>query len=288
MKIRHILCTMLTAICSVFLIQAVPVSADMGPKPSVTVHIENPPAGEYLVDFLINEKYAQKEYTGDDPAELAIRSFHDGEWVPRLRGDVGHEEGPVKPDENDTVYFFYMVPDYFRIIVADSDGKTYVSNALNPIAFNAEVTFDAAAGTLTENAISGDRLTQGISSTVMLFLLTCFLTILTEGIVMLLFFLKMRGRDWGVFLLTQIGTQLLLYAAIIILNFRGDGGTVALMIMIAEPVIAVTEMGVYLMFMKVEKRGRLAVAALISNTVSAVLGFIPFVWIVVRSLRAAF
>ena len=45
----------------------VPARADMGPKPSVTIHVKNPPSGSYYLDLLV-------------PGEASDKLFDNQEW----------------------------------------------------------------------------------------------------------------------------------------------------------------------------------------------------------------
>ncbi|MFQ9126466.1 MAG: hypothetical protein ACLR4Z_06360 [Butyricicoccaceae bacterium] len=52
----------------------VPARADMGPKPSVTIHVKNPPSGSYYLDLLV-------------PGEASDKLFDNQEWN-HLSGDA--------------------------------------------------------------------------------------------------------------------------------------------------------------------------------------------------------
>ena len=48
----------------------VPLSADTGPKPSITVYVENAPEEEYYLDLLIEEEQPNNTLTEDEIASL--------------------------------------------------------------------------------------------------------------------------------------------------------------------------------------------------------------------------
>lgn len=235
------------------------------------------------IDFLVLKEDSGRiipDIPDDGSPEDVLRAFEDGDWIARCGGDDGMG-GDIESNNAHQYEFYYMCPKYFRMIIVTESGRVITTNALNPLLYNTTVTFDAAAGTLTEDAAAKcSGLLRAFGYTAEMLGITCFCTIAIEGVVMLLFFLKMNGHDWRVFLLTQFYTQILLYAMLYIgMQFGMNLYFLAeLIIVIAEPVI-------YYKCFRTERRKRVAVAGVFANLISAALGLLPFVWIVIRALR---
>ena len=129
------------------------VSADIGPKPSIRVTLENAPS-DYYIALL---KPAKEEKTNsslsldqvdDKSVNAYLKSFYYEGWE--------WYEQPVllnvfrNGGESNTHRFGYMVPTFFRVIVIASDGTVFISNEVERQEFNAVFTYDVATGTLTE------------------------------------------------------------------------------------------------------------------------------------------
>lgn len=210
-------------ICSIILIAfgllflfEIPASADMGPKPSITVTVVNAPEEYYLVDLLMYgrgynmtdaelERYSGKEREMLDTL-IAYRS--DDGMTARIGSVLGTEFSWTKSGE--TYRFGYNnVPDTFQVILVNESGTVTLSQVYHRKSYNSVVTFDASNGEIREY-LWGYAATYLVRFTVTL---TC--TLIIEGIIFLLFKYRFRdGKNGKVFLLTNLGTQLFLYLVI--------------------------------------------------------------------------
>ncbi len=196
-----------------------PVSAraDMGPKPSMTIHVENPPSGTYYLDLLVPDEASYETFDNQDWNHLSEAQM-DAEIIANLRTaarDAGGEgtwhlamlDGTLMPmygeiqSADDTFqYDYHGVPDRFRIVIATKDGAR-----LSPVQQRCrlwqEFTYDYAANTVITDNSWRDYAKQFLSSLLP--------TLLIEGLLLIPFgFWDERNRR--VFLGVNIATQLLL------------------------------------------------------------------------------
>ena len=128
MKTSHKIITLFTLmLCFIFSLSQT-AYADMGPKPSLTIIVENPPEGEYYLDLLVNYDKAYSKLTEETKAGLnaeklkILEDFSEDGWYPALaHGTSVPLTGTVTGKKNgDTMVhgFSYLgVPDTFKVII---------------------------------------------------------------------------------------------------------------------------------------------------------------------------
>ncbi|WP_139199838.1 hypothetical protein [Ruminococcus albus] len=250
-------------------VTAMPVYADMGPKPSIELTVKNAPDEDYYINLLVPGTLRKKEdrlqevneqYSGKD-AELMrviINNTEDG-WYPR-RG--GHFRELTQSKSSRKYEFSYMdVPKTFKVIIVTESGKVIVSNEITRKAFNAVTTFDAETGKLRE------KKTAMLAKQLERFLITFIATLLIEGMIFRCFeFEGKEGHNFAVFFKTNLCTQLLLYVVISLLPLQMliYGGIFA-----AEIIITIIEGCVYSKLLTPKGKG--ARYAIVANILSFVL-----------------
>ena len=198
-----------------------PVRADMGPKPSIKVTIENPPSSDYYVALV-----SQAE--GSKNNDAMIKEFEN-------REDIGPEENhireiiyqynvddfslyicPLRPqmsrsDEDHVYSFTYMVPSEFKVILVTMDGTIYTSPVLYRYGYNCTCTYDVKAGTLVET--TDTRMAIGLY---LVRAALCFLgTIIIELLIMLAFSLSV-SKNFKPFIFINFVTQVLLNGSLLL------------------------------------------------------------------------
>ena len=209
MRFKRIICLLVMMVFPIAF--AFPVFADMGPKPQVTVRVENPPEGLYYLDLLVpyQDDYpnlTEEERAAADPELLkGLASLEDEGWYPALSGGThiplsGSLTG--EPDGGEMVHAFgYAPPDSFRIILASEEG-TVVSDVVETHVFRSTVRFDAQTGETSQRSWWLAYPFQ--------YFTTLIPTLIIEGIVFLLFGFSLK-RHWVFFLILNMSTQLLMY-----------------------------------------------------------------------------
>lgn len=194
----------------------VPVFGDMGPKPQLTVRVENGPEELYYLDLLeegdpckypdmapggLKGNYGEElEILDQDLLASFTAAVPEGWHACVAQGDLVW--GRI--DSRDGCFAFgYMLPITFRILLVTKSGETFLSEPMERQALQCSVTVDWAAGTVGAPPLWWGYATQ--------FLATFLPTLAIEGLLLLLFRLWSRRNVLvflGVNLLTQGGLTL--------------------------------------------------------------------------------
>lgn len=269
--------------------------ADFGPKPQLTVRVENAPQELYYLDLLAEGDWDAEDTDSDDGIE---RSYYgkedtlDPDLLALLRENVpegwhacvaqGTTGAPIYGElyaestdasGNDLhVFAYHGVPSTYRIILVTQSGKVWVSEALERRVLQSSVTVHWADD--TENT------TVTVPSTVtgylLQFLATLVPTLLIEGILLLLFQYSWK-RNWKTFLLVNVLTQGLL--AVASSSVTAHSGVSAWYLFCfflpAELVVMLVEVFLYSGrgLLTGHSKGRAALYAVTANFASAVLGY---------------
>lgn len=247
---------------------AVKVSADFGPKPSITIKAKNMPDTVCYMDLLIEDgdmasdsaKFTSPEY--DQELIGRLRNFNYDGWKPALINDLYMMSGDVVCNIKDgkcTSSYGYRVPVRFMIVVADKNGNLVVSNMVERKAFNSVVYFDFKNANAKERAFPISYLFQ--------FITTCMATLILEGLVLLLFGFGLK-ENLKPFLYINIATQLFLTLAVFYgMYFSGAFAAIALYAL-AEIIIFIMETILFAVFLKQHSKARRVVFSIAANFVS--------------------
>ncbi|MFR0925072.1 MAG: hypothetical protein ACLSGI_10980 [Butyricicoccaceae bacterium] len=142
-----------------FLLAVLPVSAsaDSGPKPQITIQVQNAPDGDYYVDLLVPGEIPERgidniEWNHIDRASLPLdaleRDRMDGWHYAMLDGT----SAPLfykHPDKDTFVFSYFGTPDTFRIAVYDdSQQKVNFSEVMKRTQLQQIFTCDFADNTV--------------------------------------------------------------------------------------------------------------------------------------------
>lgn len=187
----------------------VPVFADFGPKPQLTVRVENAPEELYYLDILAEgdaSRYPEGTVGGLEEDELAAL---DPELLENLISSIpqgwygcltqGRLVGGSIDSDDDVFQFGYLgVPDVCRILIVTKSGETFLSEPFDRQVLQSSAAVDWAAKTVKTPPVSLGYAAQ--------FLATFLPTLAIEGILFLLFRLWSR-RNALVFLGVNLVTQ---------------------------------------------------------------------------------
>lgn len=270
----------LTSLLILSLVLILPVSADMGPKPQITITVVNPPAGAYYLDLLEQHDPGDTVYSNLSDEELAalpeavrttLQGYRDGGWQPALTVGTriplfGGLTGKAQ-DDGTVVHTFsyYGTPSEYRIIVVTADGSVTVTEPLAREAFRQTVTYDFAAGKATnETSVPLAYATQ--------FAMTCTGTLLLEGVLLWAFGFFRRENllpFFGINLVTQIGLTAVTGTTLI---YSGSFSAYIVFIL-CEIVIFCAEAIACAFLLKGHGKGRRIAYSLTANLASAVMGW---------------
>lgn len=281
----------------------VPVFADFGPKPRLTVRVENAPEELYYLDILAEGDasrysdetvgglrpsyvYTEEELATLDQALLAALTAAVPEgWHCCVVQDT-LIWGNIVSDE-DLFQFGYGLPDVCRILIVTKSGETFLSEPIERQVLQSSATVDWVAKT-----VKTPPLWRGYAAQ---FLATFLPTLAIEGLLFLLFRLWSRRNALvflGVNLVTQGGLTLWtsmrtvrygwLWAGMIrsdlkcAVRFFDLGGLLYdffdYWLLPAEVLIFLAEMGLYMKFFRDCSKKRAALCALTGNLASFLLG----------------
>lgn len=251
-----------------------PAYADLGPKPSIELHIINPPDGIYYVDLLqdhnenseLNLKYTEEKCDecglNYDMVQTMFNYSEDG-WYPRKGGIMNSS---INVSNSEHIYdFTYIVPDEFKIMIVTEDLQTIISPLVKPRAYNCVITLDAEKCTTAEaeSSVSENQLNT-ILSTIMLFIITCSITILIERFIFFCFRINMKIKEnKRFFYLMNIITQLLLY---LFIEISGQ------LFIPAEILIFTIEACLFAFKIKEVGKGRIIACTVAANLISMLAG----------------
>ena len=258
--------------------------ADMGPKPQLTIRVENAPEELYYLDILAEGNYADDEnpfdglewsYSDEEIAALdqelleALRAAVPEGWhACTAQGSTGAPMwGDLYPDEDGLHTFGYHgVPETYRVLMVTKSGEVFLSEVCTRTALQSSAAVDWAAKCVTVPSISAAYATQ--------FLATFVPTLLMEGILLALFGLWNR-KNVLVFLLVNLVTQggLTVYFGISAVRYGVSGGY-RFLLAAAELAILFAEYLLYRRFLTGRTQERIAAYAVTANVCSAILGFI--------------
>lgn len=269
--------------------------ADFGPKPQLTVRVENAPQELYYLDLLAEGDWDAEDTDSDDGIE---RSYYgkedtlDPDLLALLRENVpegwhacvaqGTTGAPIYGElytestdasGNDLhIFAYHGVPSTYRIILVTESGKVWLSDALERRVLQSSVTVHWSDDT--------EHTTVTVPSTVTGYLLqfvaTLVPTLLIEGLLLLLFQYSWK-QNWKAFLLVNVLTQGLL--AVASSSVTAHSGVSAWYLFCfflpAEFVVMLVEVFLYSgrSLLTGHSKGRAALYAVTANFASAVLGY---------------
>lgn len=266
-------------LCMLFLcLTALPLwaSADMGPKPQLTIRVEDPPEGLYYLDLLIPED-ARGSYDNlgdesyDDALLTGLHSWEDEGWYPAFAGGTKAPLfGRLTAGEDGIHRFtYYGLPQIFRIALSTAEGACATEVSFTRTAFYTNLVYDWQSNTIT-------HATPAKLAALVQFLATFLPTLLIEGAILLLFRFKLR-ENLAAFLIvnlvTQVGLHLVMGNGFVTLS---SSFAFYLLIMLpAEAVIFALEAVAYVFLLKGKSsRGRRILYALAANLASCCASFV--------------
>lgn len=259
----------------------VPALADSGPKPQLTIRVENGPEEPYYLDLLAegDPNLMDLDYCLDWNYHDEERATLDFGLLKMLRDAVperwhaciaqGNDGYPIYAKLAGTggIHSFYYigVPDTYRVIVVTKSGESWVSEPLTRHALQCSAKVDWA-----EKTISTPPVWMGY---VLQFLATCVPTLAIEALMLFLYGYKWK-TSWKPFLAVNLVTQgaLALYYSITIVQ-HGLNFWFFFLFIPAEVVVAVAEALLYRRFLTGQGKTCAVSYGLTANAASAILGF---------------
>ncbi len=266
--------------------------ADTGPKPLLTVRVENAPEELYYLDLLAEGTYeaspaedAESGYSGIDwnysPEEAAaldqdllaaLRAavpdgWHactaEGTGGAPMWGELGGHDTGLQGVRLHT-FGYVGLPDTYRILIATESGDIHLFPPCSRTVLQSSVTVDWGSRSVQVPPVWMSYVLQTLC--------TLLPTLAIEGLVLLLF-----GFSWKKarrpFLLTNLVTQGALAVCTSVFTIQNGVSWWSLFLFVPiEIIIALVESGLYVRFLTGQSRRRAFAYGLTANVCSAVLG----------------
>lgn len=199
---------------------------DMGPKDRLRVVVENPPEGAYYLDLLYEGDDARQLYENLPSEQRAALdetllqkladSAPEGWLLTQLDGTAapcwGDIVGQARPDgSREHVFSYFGLPNTYRILLVTEDGAAVLTDAYTRPALQSTVYLDGVTGQV--------RTPSAAAAYGMQFLSTCLPTLVIEGVILCLF--GCFKKNWRIFLLANVATQIVLTAVLGTAMIRG-------------------------------------------------------------------
>ncbi len=246
----------------------------MGPKPSITVQVENGPGNYYIAllhesgDKTQPESVLNPDTLDDSSVQDYLKGFYHDGWVYHM-SPVGSNCYRSNPEN---IYRFgYMVPDIVKVILISSDGTVYISDSLDVKEFNAQITYDVTTGTLNEKPDTGKPLKR--AGLMMTFLV---LTLALELIILKLFKYPLSKRNTVSFIIINVLTNIPYTGFLLLGLFDRANLPVILLVPFMELIITIVE-SVFYVFALRDGSGKKTglknfLYGIVANVFSAVMG----------------
>lgn len=271
------------------------VSADMGPKPSVTITVEGVDV-EYSFEVLKKDSDCEgfNFNIEDDPS---IDEYYYGETFPEVLYDyeydgycsfelLGSPNGMWEIDE-DMYELYYYPPKTFRFVIVTEDNHIIVSEAMTRTLFDSNVTWDLTGVSLDEDQVDVGTLTGDVCfgenddchnfaigwETTYKTIIRVVLTVVIELGILFLFAYRNK-KDYRFVAIVNVITQFILTWFVIYVGFySGALGAIAILFL-GETFVFLLETVLYMIYLKEHSKVRAFFYAWIANAVTLFFGLI--------------
>lgn len=266
------------------------VSADIGPKPSLTVIVN------YNTDYKIHVELLKKGDLSDDVYEysdhlnpvfydyLLDRSF-DGYISATLYDHKPYNFVISTKDDYFEVRATYRYPKYFKVLIFDeTNNKVFITKDIRQEAFDSimEITisddnknYDVI--TIVEKDIKISE-KHSFKTGFLGIVVRVVLTIAAEALILFLFFYR-KKESYFIVTLTNFITQLLL-SIILFLSFYYSGAFIyALTFVIGEVIVIAVELLIFSVYLDEKGKDRAIIYTVVANALTIALTFTPFLMV---------
>ena len=254
--------------------------ADFGPKPQLTIRVENAPGELYYLDLLAEgelkggwtgpswdvEQAMERGEIDLELMDVLCAAVPEGWHACAAQGTGGAPiYGGLTGEDGIHTFGYVGVPRAYRVLIVTKSGEVWMSETYQREVLQTTITVDWAAKTVKLPPLWGLYAVQ--------FLCTLLPTLLIEGALLLLFRFDWR-KNRRPFLIVNLVTQWALSVFLSVFGLQNGVGPMFLILFVpAELVIAFLEAGLYKKYLQGQSRRRAAVYGLTANAVSAAAGW---------------
>lgn len=266
------------------------VSADIGPKPSLTLKVN------YNTNYKIHVELLKKGDLSDDVYEysnhlspvfydyLLDRSF-DGYISATLYDHKPYNFGVLIKEDYFEAHATYRYPKYFKVLIFDeTNNKVFITEDIRQEAFDSimEITisddnknYDVI--TIVEKDIKISE-KHSFKTGFLGIVVRVVLTIAAEALILFLFFYR-KKESYFIVTLTNFITQLLL-SIILFLSFYYSGAFIyALSFVIGEVIVIAVELLIFSVYLDEKGMNRAIIYTVVANAITIAITFTPFLMV---------
>lgn len=256
------------------------VFADIGPKPSLNIHVQNMDTQDYYLDVLVpgneefyeefNRNYSDREsmykamplyqYKTENWMAKHIRSFL---LFGQLQGTYNERTKMI-----DHRFSYHGVPQTFKIIIQYPDKRLWVSEVIDTNQFNATVLLDMESGKLQTIKGSYIGFIENAGTLSMTLLICLLLTLLIE----LLIAIPMKIRPLKVVAIANICSQIFLHVMLLTFFFAKQYQYMNTVFLLSELVVLMIEYFILQRFTSGITKRKLIQYVLIANLSTFLIG----------------
>jgi hypothetical protein len=270
---RRLIACITSALLLLLILFPVTASADMGPKPSVTINVRNFESQSYKLDLLVKESDTSLKYENfnkrypETLKDTAIYKYREGGWIAaHIRDSIlwGSLTGTIDTSGNIMVHKFsyFGVPKTFKVIMEYDNGKVLVSDEITPGQFNAQVVYDAKSNKIYTIPNNMQDMINPIKLTV--------ITILIELLLALIFRISPLWLVVLVNFLTQVILQAFMYGTYYIVSPE----SIDITFLVLEVIIPFVEYLLYKKFARPVNKKRLISYVITANIITLIVGIL--------------
>lgn len=258
------------------------VSADLGPKPKLTIIVKNPPTKEYYLDLLIDYDLPLKDNlhgqrdTLDQEKLKSLEEYSKDGWCAALAHGTraklwGNLTGEISDDVNKHTFGYFGLPDTYKIIIVTPENKVIVTKTIERKSYTSTVYYDYATGEVTQQK----GLTLAWTYTKQ-FLMSFICTLIIEGLILLIFRFKTTHTLWIFFftnLITQSAFTIIMSTSLLMFGIYAS----YVVLFAVEIIITAVEATAYAFLIKEGKKRKRVAYAVIANIISS-LALLPLMY----------
>ena len=258
------------------------VNADMGPKPAITINLENMNTKKYLIDLLVYDESGENYlsplvYNGNkggsynstlERNNLQTITVEQLEGLHEINYDGWISEGTRwnayllfadcgGNNQHEHYFSYFGTPETYKVVIVFNNGETKITDVIHRTDFRSEITIDVN----TMEVVSKEN----VSSTSKSILIPLLVTIIVEIIIALV----MKLKNIKVLLITNVITNILLQLLLMYTPL-----SYILTFVILETLIFIIEYLIYKKYFKDISKQKIISYTLLANLATVILTFV--------------
>ena len=249
------------------LILPLKVRADIGPKPSIDVKVDNLKTSNYLIDLFVYDKdgkdySSEKSYNGEGLTEEQITKLYELNYEGWISESTRWSSYLLFADcagnKDHTHHFSYFgTPTKYKVVIINNDtGEIKISDEIVRKDFNSSITIDYK---------TMDTISKKSNNSILMSLIALILTIIVEVLIAHLF----KTGYYKIITITNIITNLCLQIFLLLMANK-----LLLAFIIGEVIVIVCELLIYLYRFKDLSKFKIALYTMCANVTTIIISIL--------------